>query len=58
MPIVRKDAPYTREVTKKILQLDAFGLFKYKYIPDTVDLMGKLRKPKSSQSNKEEEEKH
>ena len=51
-PLVRKDAPYTREVTKKILQLDAAGLYNDKYIPDTFDLLGQLGKPKPLQSKK------
>ena len=55
--LVRKDSPYTREITKSILQMDASGLIKHKFIPDTIDLMGKLGKPKSQRRDERKLEK-
>ena len=56
--LVRKDSPFTKEITKKILQIDAAGLFKHKFMPDTIDLMGKMGKTKSQRHYEEDDRKH
>ena len=52
--LVGKDSPYSRDMTKKILQIDASGVYKHKYIPDTNDLMGKIGKPKNRRPDEDD----
>ena len=56
--LVRKDSPFTKEITKKILLIDAAGIYKHKYILHTVDLMGKIGKAKSQRHDEKDERKH
>ena len=38
----RKDSPYTKKMTEKILEIDAMGLLRGKYLQDAIDLFTQL----------------
>ena len=39
--LVHKDAPFTEAITKKLLDVEASGLYRQKYVPDVYDMFGK-----------------
>ena len=52
--MVRKDSPFTEAISKKILQIDASGVFKHKFIPDTTDILVRIFQTKNVYQKKEE----
>ena len=42
--IVRKDAPFTESITRKLLQMNAAGFRSQKFLRDAMEMFGKARK--------------